>query len=270
VSDTRLTRGPHFAAPQLTDYQDKYPNFFQFKREDGVLEISFESDNDTIVWGWEALEACSYMWRDVGADPDNEVIVITGKGEDLISSARVSPPPGPVDATFWHGAHSVVRRLQHAILDVDVPVIAAITGTLELHAEMFLMSDITICADTAKFREPHVDWGVVPGDGVHVFWPMAIGVNRARYFMLTQQELTAQQLHDWGVINEVLPRGEVLPRAWEHARYLMTKSESVRSYARQTGVITLRRAMSNDLPYGLALEGLGYAVGASDVPAMEG
>jgi enoyl-CoA hydratase/carnithine racemase len=266
---SRLRRGPHFAAPQLADYQDKYPKFCRFRREDGILEISFETDGDTIVWGWEALEATSHMWRDVGADPDNQVIVITGKGEDLISSARVSAPPGPVDAAFWRGAHSVVRRLQTAILDVDVPIIAAITGTLELHAEMFLMSDITLSADTALFRDPHVDWGVVPGDGVHVFWPMAIGMNRARYFMLTQQELTAQQLHEWGVINEVLPKDQVIARAWEHARYLMTKSESVRSYARQASVIPLRRAMHNDLPYGLALEGLGYAVGSSEVPAME-
>ena len=129
----------------------------------------------------------------------------------------------------------MVRRLQTAILDVDVPVIAAISGTLELHAEMFLMSDITICADTAKFREPHVDWGVVPGDGVHVFWPMAIGVNRARYFMLTQQELTAQQLQDW-VLSMRCCLDDVLPRAWEHARYLMNQAGvGVGTFIRQAG-----------------------------------
>jgi len=89
-----------------------------------------------------------------------------------------------------------------------------------------------------------------------VVFPMVMGLNRGRYFLLTGQVIGAREALEFGLVNEVLPREELLPRAWELARQLMRQPEMNRRYARILLTERLRRQMSELLPYGLALEGL--------------
>jgi enoyl-CoA hydratase/carnithine racemase len=84
-----------------------------------------------------------------------------------------------------------------------------------------------------------------------------MGYNRGRYFLLTGQVVTAQEAKEMGVVNEVLPQADLLPRAWEHARNIMKLPELNRRYTRTLITEVMRRQMSELLPYGLALEGLG-------------
>jgi enoyl-CoA hydratase/carnithine racemase len=96
----------------------------------------------------------------------------------------------------------------------------------------------------------------VPGDGVHVVFPLIMGLNRGRYFLLTGQVIDASQALDYGLVNEVLPRDKLLPRAWELAREIMQQPEMNRRYSRLLLTEQLRRQINELLPYGLALEGL--------------
>ena len=85
---------------------------------------------------------------------------------------------------------------------------------------------------------------------------MAMGLNRGRYFLLTGQVLGAHEAKEMGLVNEVLPREQLLPRAWELARQIMKQPELNRRYARILLTEQLRRQINDLLPYGLALEGL--------------
>jgi enoyl-CoA hydratase/carnithine racemase len=119
------------------------------------------------------------------------------------------------------------------------------------------MCDIVLASETASFQDSaHFAGGLVPGDGVHVVFPMIMGLNRGRYFLLTGQVLDAQEALEVGLVNEVLPRDKVLPRAWELAAKIMEQPELNRRYSRLLLTEDLRRRMSEQLPYGLALEGL--------------
>jgi enoyl-CoA hydratase/carnithine racemase len=66
------------------------------------------------------------------------------------------------------------------LLDIEVPVIAAVNGPALIHAEIPVLSDIVICSEKAEFQDaPHFANGVVPGDGVHVVWPLVFaGLHR--------------------------------------------------------------------------------------------
>ena len=76
-----------------------------------------------------------------------------------------------------------------------------------IHAEIPVLSDIVLASENATFQDaPHFPRGVVLGDGVHVVWPLLLGQNRGRYFLLTGQTLSAQEAHELGVVAEVLPR----------------------------------------------------------------
>ena len=84
------------------------------------------------------------------------------------------------------------RKVLMNILDIEVPLIAAVNGPVRLHSEYVLLADIVLATPSTVFQDkPHFELGIVSGDGVHLLWQEAIGTIRGRYFILTRQELDA-------------------------------------------------------------------------------
>jgi len=156
--------------------------------------------------------------------------------------------------TIWEGT-----RLLTTLLDIDIPIIAAANGAAHVHSELLILSDIVLAEENTTFRDNHLDVGVVPGDGNHTAWMNALGENRGRYFLLTSQTLTARQAHEYGVVAEVLPPGELLPRARELASILAKQPPLTLRYSRMAFTQRLKRLLAESLPYGLAVEALSAA-----------
>ncbi len=241
----------------LTDYENKYETV-RVHREDGILQVTFHSGDGSLLWGEASHRELGYAFADIAADPENRVVILTGTGADYCANFEPNRAtrrmPSDWDKTYWEG-----KRLLINLLEIEVPVIGAVNGPATIHAEIPVMSDIVLASDTATFQDgPHFPRGVVPGDGVHVVWPMLLGQNRGRYFLLTGQTLSAQEARDLGVVAEVLPGDQLLPRALELARQLSEKSTLALRYSRVAMTLQIKRQMQDMLGYGLALEGLSY------------
>ena len=168
-----------------------------------------------------------------------------------------------MDKTYWEG-----KQLLTNLLDIEVPMISAINGPALRHSELPLLCDIVLASDTAAFQDSgHFVNGLIPGDGMHVIYPLLLGLNRGRYFLLTGQTLDARQALELGLVSEVLPREGLLPRAWELAEELAEQSDLVLRYSRVLLTQNVKRQMQDLLGYGLALEGLGSADAALDPDA---
>ena len=100
---------------------------------------------------------------------------------------------------------------------------------------------------------------LVPGVGLHIVYPLLLGLNRRRYFLFTGQRIEAQEAKTLGLVSEVLPQADLLPRAWALAEQMAQQSDIVLRYSRVAMTLVVKRLMQDLLGYGLALEGLGSA-----------
>ena len=140
-------------------------------------------------------------------------------------------------------------------LDIGVPIISAINGPAWRHSELPLLADIVLASDTAQFQDSaHFTGGLVPGDGMHVVYPLLLGANRARYFLLTGQTLSAQQAQELGLVAEVLPADRLMPRAWELADEIARKPASLVRATRAVLTEHIKRHMQDLLGFGLYAE----------------
>src|SRR5207245_10440162 len=113
------------------------------------------------------------------------------------------------------------------------PVISAINGPAWRHSEIPVLCDILLAAETAQFQvSAHFTSDVVPGDGMHIVYPLLLGMNRGRYFLLTGQTLDAAEALRLGLVAEVLPADKLLARAWELADDLVRKPTLLLRYPR--------------------------------------
>jgi enoyl-CoA hydratase/carnithine racemase len=225
-------------------------------RDEGILELRLHTDGGPLVWGDGPHAELGTCFQDVGRDVDNRLVILTGTGDTFINTIDTSWV-GPMTASKWNRIYTNGKRLLNALMDIEVPVIAAVNGPATVHAELAVLSDVVLAAEHAYFQDsPHFRFGTVPGDGVHVLWPLLLGLNRGRYFLLTAQKLSAHEALDLGVVNEVLPAGELTDRAWELARMLGRQHDVTLRYTRVALTEHLRQSIRQGVGHGLALEGL--------------
>src|ERR1700674_3355788 len=146
------------------------------------------------------------------------------------------------------------------LLDIEVPLIGVVNSPARLHSEYIPLAAIVLATPSTVFQnKPHFEFGLVPGDGVHLLWQEVIGSIRGRYFILTRQELEAQTAKEWGAVNEIVPTDKLLPRAREVGEGLAKLPPLTTKYTRIALTQKLRRIIDEGVTLGLALEGISAA-----------
>jgi enoyl-CoA hydratase/carnithine racemase len=248
------------AEKSLDEYSREYRHV-KFHREDGILQMTLHTDDGPIVWGGDPGEEMSRVWRQVGDDRANEVIILTGTGEWFSGPTadwrnrhfKGVPKPSSWDIGIRRG-----RFMEMDMLNVDIPVIAAVNGPAYRHCEQALLCDIVLASENALFQDSghYMDGRLVPGDGMHVALTTLLGLNRARYMVFTGQAISAQEAKSIGLVGEVLPLDKLLPRAWELAREIKQMPRMLTRYTKQVMVQGIKQHMQAHIAQGLAYEAL--------------
>jgi enoyl-CoA hydratase/carnithine racemase len=263
---------------RFAEYAERY-DFVMLTRTGGILEARLHSDDGPFRWSRKAHRELPSLWSDISADQENRVLILTGTGDsycaavDSLGIPGGPPEPRPgfqvggIPADLWNNSYTEGKKLLLNLLDIDIPVIAAVNGPALVHAEIPVLSDIVLAAPSAAFQDQHMSGtlaggsGLVAGDGGHIVWPMLLGPNRGRYFLMTAQRLSAEEALSLGVVSEIVPAESLRERAWEIARTLASLSPLVTRYSRVAMTQPIKRRLVHDLGYGLALEGLAASVG---------
>lgn len=244
---------------RFADYQNRFANARLTRSASGVLEVALHTDGGKLVFNGHTHEQFVELFHAIGEDRDNRVVILTGSGDAFMDAID----PEGFDFFSPMGYDKILRegrKVLSNILDIEVPMIAALNGPVLLHSEYALLADIILATPETVFQDkPHFDFGIVPGDGVNLLWPEVIGSVRGRYFILTRQVLDAQTAKDYGAVNEIVPAESLLARAHEIAENLAALPPLTGRYTRIALTQKLRRIIDEGAGYGLALEGISAA-----------
>lgn len=246
---------------KLSEYATKYQGVSFARGDDGVLEMTIHTRGGPAKWGASPTSLHAELgdaFLDVARDGDNTVVILTGTGDSFIAEMDAEDwfPEQSLGA-MWARIHAEGQALLQNLLAIPVPMIAAVNGPALIHAELAVLCDIVLAATHVEFADlAHVPGGAVPGDGVHTVWPMLLGPNRGRYFLLTGERIGAQEARRLGVVGEVLSAAELMPRARKLAGQLAQLPPHMLRHTRTLLVRDLRKRMQDELGYGLSLEAL--------------
>jgi 2-(1,2-epoxy-1,2-dihydrophenyl)acetyl-CoA isomerase len=193
------------------------------ERRDGVATLTLNRPNAAnsidLALARELMEAAIVC----DDDPETRAVILTGAGTmfsaggDLRSfrdaGAGISSRLKELTAYL----HAAISRL----VRMDAPVIAAVNGMAAgAGFSLALAADLAIASETAGFVMAYTNAGLVPDGSSTYFFPRRIGDRRTRELMLTNRRLSAAEALDWGLVNQVVPAGQLMPTATALARTL--------------------------------------------------
>lgn len=193
--------------------------------DDGVLWVTLDRPERRNAISPEMHEELTPLFRRIAEDRAVRVVVLTGAGDKAFCvGADFGGMQDNLDQGYEDGMPELMigsTALVRAQLAVPQPVIAAINGdAIGLGATMALFCDITYMAAEARLADPHVNAGLVAGDGGAILWPLLMGLNRGKEFLLTGDIMDAAEADRLGLVNHVVPRAELRAAAAAMAQRL--------------------------------------------------
>ena len=173
----------------------------------------------------EVIAALVATLEAADADPDIDCVVLTGEGPGFCSGGNIKQIKAltaeqhmsPMELETWYKTQ--IQRIPLTMDRISVPVIAAIRGhAIGAGCDLASMADIRIAAEDAVFAESFLRVGIIPGDGGAWLLPRIVGLAKATQMMLTGEFIDAAKAERYGLVSEVVPADELLPRAMELAR----------------------------------------------------
>ena len=143
-------------------------------------------------------------------EDEARAVLLTGRGRAFSAGGDFAWFPALQEPGRLEALRRDAKRLIWDLLDVEVPIVAAVNGhAMGLGASIALLCDVIFMADTATIGDPHVKVGIVAGDGGAAIWPLAVGPARAKEYLLTGDPLTAAEAERIGLVNHVVPAAEL-------------------------------------------------------------
>jgi enoyl-CoA hydratase/carnithine racemase len=254
--------------PDLADYAKKYAHVFKFERNNGVLEARLHHNGGVAgASGW--FNVWSQAWLEIGNDPENEVIIVTASGDqwieypmprtgEITNEIRAAGAGMCTAENAYRLYYDALKNTENIIFGLNVPTIGVIQGPAFVHFETALMCDITLCADDAVLKDPHADFGLPPGDGLGLAFQHLMNPKQQAYYLYTSDTIDAQTALRLGMVNEVLTRAELMPRARAIAARILRMPKLARLMSKQIVRRQLQQRHVQDAGFHLAHELLGF------------
>ncbi len=233
--------------------------FIKVEREQGIAVLTLNRPDTLNSWNQKMRDELRAAVRSLVEDDALRVLVITGEGRAFSAGEDVRGMKGLADIGT-RGFRRVARDI-HNVFDeieaIEVPVIAAINGVAAGGGlELALSCDFRFAADTAKLGFPENNVGLIPGSGGCSRLVKLIGLAKAKKLVMSGDMIPGQRALDIGLVEEVHPAAELMPKTMEFARELAAKAPLALGLAK----LVLNASANVDPDTGRQLERLGQSI----------
>ena len=232
---------------------------------DAIATLTIDRPDVKNALDLATVEECRRALGALALNADAGVLIITGGGETaFVSGADVND----IRARGRDEALAAINSSLFAEVErFPRPTIAAINGyALGGGCELALACDIRVASDTAKFGQPELGLGIIPGAGGTQRLPRIVGLGRAKHLILTGEIIDARQALEIGLVSAVAPPGQLQLRAREMAKKILRQGPLAARLAK----IALNASARVDLDSGLLIETLAQALCFNSEDKMEG
>lgn len=204
---------------------DRYARYKSLKFDrphSRVIRMTLSSQLKLGVMDADMHRELSEVWRDLDADPDASVIIVTGEGKsfsaggDLNHELKVA-----VDYDLRMQTMKETRDLVYNMINCSKPIVSAIRGwAVGAGLAAGLLADVSIAAKDAKFMDGHTKIGVAAGDCAAMIWPLLVSMAKAKYYLLCCEQLSGEEAERIGLVSLTVEDAEVEAKAVEIASKL--------------------------------------------------
>ena len=249
-----------FDAPEPIDYS-RYREL-KLSLDEGIMTVTLSNPGKRNAVTMRMAEELSMIWEDVWADTNVKAAILTGDGGDFCAGADVSQlsqastPDETAQVSYVHRATRHGRKHVMGIIECEKPVIAKVRGVAYgMGVSMALACDMVFVSDTARICDSHVKVGLVAGDGGVLLWPLAVGIHRAKEYLMTGEPLSGKQAEEIGLVNRCLPDAELD----QHVDSMIAKLVSLPPHAVNYTKVAMNQAMKQ-MTHGAFETSLAYEV----------
>jgi enoyl-CoA hydratase len=217
---------------------------------DGVAFVKVNRPEALNALNTSVLSELSTAFTEADADEAVKAVILTGEGRAFVAGADIAQMEalGPFELRDYLLKGIKVMNL---IDDLPKPVIAAVNGfALGGGCELAMACDIRLASDKAKFGQPEVNLGIMPGFGGTQRLPRLVGKGMANYLIATAEIIGAEEALRIGLVEKIYEADALLTEAEKLARHIMTKSPIGVSMS----LLAVGRGLETDLKSGLVIE----------------
>lgn len=234
-----------------------------YQVEEGIATITFNRPKALNALNAALLEEFSQALDGIAADENIRVLILTGAGDKAFVAgadiAELATFNALTAKNFSRKGHAVIAKLQ----ELPIAVIAAVNGfALGGGTEIALACDFIYASENAKFGQPEINLGLIPGFGGTQRLPRLIGANLAKELVFTGKMISAAEAEKFGLTNKVVPADQLSTEVMKTAREIASKGKVSLRAAKQA----INHGLNTDLATGIHIEveGFGMCYGSSD------
>lgn len=222
-----------------------------YEVKNGIAYITVNRPDALNALSRKVLSELQKVFETVENDPEAKVAIITGEGRAFVAGADISQM---VDLTGLEGQEMMKQgaAVMNYIENVGKPVIAAVNGfALGGGCELAMSCDIRIASEKARFGQPEVNLGIIPGFGGTQRLPRLVGKGMGKYMIMTADYIEADEALRIGLVEKVVPHEELIPTCKEIAEKIMSKAP----VAVKAAKTAINNGIMLDVAAGVAMEG---------------
>jgi enoyl-CoA hydratase len=225
-----------------------------FERTEGIATIVINRPEKRNALNKETRLELREIMEEIKTDKNIRVLILTGAGDKaFISGSDINELREMAPLDMYNFTMTLGQQLYTDLGNLDIPVIAMINGLcLGGGCELAVACDIRVAADTAKFGQPEVLLGIIPGGGATQRLPRLIGMGKAKELIYTGNLIDAKEAERIGLVNKVVPQERLKEEAMSWARSIAEKSPVILRMAKKA----INGSSESTLNMGLSYEAM--------------